>query len=72
MFYIHIKGEINNLKIMIAATDEVMTQIWDKTSEMTAENQEVSELMEEYAREARERDALFSSLVKVYENELGR
>ena len=57
---------------MIAATDEVMTQIWDKTSEMTAENQEVSELMEEYAREARERDALFSSLVKVYENELGR
>ncbi|CAB4014549.1 Hypothetical predicted protein, partial [Paramuricea clavata] len=66
------ESEINNLKIMIAATDEVMTQIWDKTSEMTAENQELSELMEEYAREARERDALFSSLVKVYENELVR
>ena len=57
---------------MIASTEEAMTQIWDKASHMMAENPKLKELMELYAKESKERDVLFTSLVNVYENELGR
>ena len=57
---------------MIASTEEAMTQIWDKASHMMAENSKLKELMELYAKGSKERDVLFTSLVNVYENELGR
>ena len=52
---------------MISSTSEVMAQIWEQAPSMPSDNDLLTDLMETYSRESKERDTLFSSLVKVYE-----